>query len=172
MRFRALSTGAAKLKHYKLTAQSASGSSVVSQAEGHTLRTDLPRATGGADTAAQPVIHLLHALAGCELATATYVARRMRLKIGGIRFELEAHRDERGALHLPIDAEPPVPARLLEVRGRAYVDTTEPQSKIDELAARVHVRCPVASMIVASGAVLDVDFVAEPAGSPPSDESG
>ena len=38
-------------------------------------------------------IHLLHALAGCELATATYVARRMRLKIGGIRFELEAHRE-------------------------------------------------------------------------------
>ena len=70
MRFRALSTGAAKLKHYTLSAQSQSGSSVVSQAEGHTLRTDLPRATGGADTAAQPVIHLLHALAGCELAEA------------------------------------------------------------------------------------------------------
>ena len=107
-----------------------------------------------------------------DVPTATYVARRMRLKIGGIRFELEAHRDERGALHLPIDAEPPVPARLLEVRGRAYVDTAEPQSKIDELAARVHVRCPVASMIVASGAVLDVDFVAEPGGSPPPDGSG
>jgi hypothetical protein len=36
----------------------------------------------------------------------------------------------------------------------------------------VHVRCPVASMIVASGAVLDVDFVAEPGGSPPPDGSG
>ena len=167
MRLRALSTGAAKLKHYKLSAVAIGQQRLVAGGGPHAAHRPAAR-DGGADTAAQP-----------DPPAAR--AGGLRARDGDVRRAQDAAENWRHPLRARgapgrarratcrSDAEPPVPARLLEVRGRAYVDTAEPQSKIDELAARVHVRCPVASMIVASGAVLDVDFVAEPGGSPPSD---
>ena len=84
----------------------------------------------------------------------------MKLRIGAISFELEAERDERGALAMPIADEPSAPARLLHVRGVARVSDTEATpEQLRALGRAVHRRCPVANMIVLSGCVLDVDFV-------------
>lgn len=66
-------------------------------------------AQGGSDAAAQPVETLLAALIGCEQATAAFVARHMqpRMDLMRIDFIYYAERDNRGAVALPLDEEPP-----------------------------------------------------------------
>lgn len=133
---------------------------------GHVLRTDVPKKMGGSDAAPQPVEHLLAALVGCTQATATYVGRMMepRLIVDRIDFDVRAHRDERGALELPIESVPAVPARLQRVSGTAMVhfrkgadeEVSEEQLRI--LRDQTEARCPVANMMHASGCVMDMQW--------------
>jgi uncharacterized OsmC-like protein len=131
---------------------------------GHEIHIDVPRAIGGTDTAAEPVYHLLAALAACEAATARYVALKMRPRvvIAGMRFTLNAERNQNGALQLPIDTPPEVWAGLTQIVGTCTVHTEAPQEQVDRLAEQVHVRCPVASMVIASGCVLNLEYIATP----------
>lgn len=134
----------------------------------HVLRTDVPRRMGGTDAAPQPVEHLLAALIGCAQATAVFVGRRMqpRLVVDEIEFDLRAWRDERGALAMPIDELPPVPARLQAVEGTAkvrfnrgrngYGGISEDQMRL--LGEQVEARCPVANMMQASGCKMDIKW--------------
>ena len=134
---------------------------------GHTLQTDVPTNMGGSDTAPQPVETLLAALLGCTQATSIYVGRMMkpRLIIDKIEFvDINAYRDERGALELPIDdVLPTIPARLQYVSGTINVyfkkgmHVTEEQLSI--LAKQTEARCPVANMMHASGCVMDIKWV-------------
>jgi hypothetical protein len=82
---------------------------------GHELVTDVPAQTmGGTDSAPQPVETLLAALLGCTQATAMFVGRHLKPRVLIERLEfvhIVAERDERGALSLPIDVDPSVPAR-------------------------------------------------------------
>eukprot|EP00656_Telonema_subtile_P016093 TRINITY_DN18486_c0_g1_i1.p3 TRINITY_DN18486_c0_g1~~TRINITY_DN18486_c0_g1_i1.p3 ORF type:complete len:105 (-),score=25.57 TRINITY_DN18486_c0_g1_i1:303-617(-) len=100
------------------------------------------------------------ALAGCEQATATFVARRMRIQIGEVRFDLNAVRDERGALGMPIEAEElPAVSRLARISGTAHVETEASQEEVDRLGAQVERRCPVANMVHLSGCELAVRWI-------------
>lgn len=132
---------------------------------GHNLQTDVPKKMGGADTAPQPVEHLLAALVGCTQATAIYVGRTMnpRLIIDKIDFDVEAYRDERGALELPIDKLPTIPARLQCVSGTVKVHFKKGIQVSDEqlgiLGEQTEARCPVANMMHASGCVMDIQWV-------------
>lgn len=165
-------------KSYRISALGRGSASDVATDTGHALRTDVPRKMGGTDSAPQPVEHLLAALAGCCQATAVYVGRSMtpRLLIKRIEFDLEAHRDERGALQRPIEDEPDVPARLQSVSGTARVFLREERKKkgggddssvgaetrdeeIKLLGERTEIRCPVANMMAASGCAMDVVWV-------------
>ena len=129
------------------------------------MATDVPRKVGGQDEAPQPVQLLLGALIGCKQATATFVAMKQRIKIRSMKFDIEAYRDEVGALSLPIDRDPPVPSRLQKVFGTIVVDTDATQDQIDALARQVHHRCPVANMMHLSGCEMDIQWVKKPPGS-------
>jgi uncharacterized OsmC-like protein len=133
---------------------------------GHALQTDLPRLTGGRDQAAQPVETLLAALIGCTQATAMFVARNLRpsrLAIDRIDFDVEAVRDERGALSLPIDVTPDVPSRLRSVAGTVRVHAANngeiDDSVLELLREQTEIRCPVANMMIASGCDLNVRWI-------------
>lgn len=144
-------------KTYGLVADGQGVSTRCQSKDGHIMNTDLPKATGGANTAPQPVYHLLTALVGCKQATAVFVARHMKLRFRGIHFELKAVRDERGALTLPIDAmELPAVSRLQRITGHAYVDTEASVEQLELLKRQVEKRCPVANMIHSSGCELDI----------------
>lgn len=137
------------------TAASNKCSTDIETATGHQLRTDVPRAMGGKDTAAQPVETLLAALAGCTQATALFVGRQMkpRISVKQLEMEFRAERDVRGALSLPIDQDPAFPARLARVHGTIRVHAMKQLSQ-DQLALLQHqteLRCPIANMLVASG---------------------
>lgn len=133
------------------------------------VQTDTPRAAGGNDKFPQPVELLLAALIGCEQATAHFVAQKMRprITIDHMDFSLKARRDQRGALSMtksrdiqvpPSDA---VPSHLQEIKGEVRVYTQSSQSEVDALAMQVHTRCPVASMVHASGCKLDIEWIRE-----------
>ena len=158
-----------ELKYRKYYSISGTGQKSVVTMEtntGHTLQTDVPTKMGGSDTAPQPVETLLAALLGCTQATAIYVGRMMkpRLIIDKIEFvHINAYRDERGALELPIDVLPTIPARLQYISGtiKVYfkkgIHVTEEQLSI--LAEQTEARCPVANMMHASGCIMDLKWV-------------
>jgi putative redox protein len=133
---------------------------------GHCLSTDIPLKMGGKDSAPQPVETLLAAWMGCTQATAIFVGRQLpeRLAIDRIEFDnIQAFRDERGALELPIDTTPPVPSRIQKVTGtiRVYARKGKPISpdQLKILEQQTELRCPVANMMIASGCKMDVQWM-------------
>ncbi len=83
----------------------------------------------------------------------SYVAPHMKIDIneGDISYDIHAERDERGALELPIWESPSTPARLSRVYGTCLISTQATQDDIDKMMEQVHLRCPVANMMIASG---------------------
>jgi uncharacterized OsmC-like protein len=156
------------LKHYKITGVGikASTTTIVSSNDNHRfqIKTDLPKIQGGENEAAQPVELFLASLIGCEQATAMFVARQMqpRVIINKIEFEVEAFRDNQGALMLPFgtdtDSVRPV-SRLMRIYGRAIVYTDGSQKDIDFIEKEVLKRCPIANMVQLSGCEIDIDWV-------------
>jgi len=133
---------------------------------GHTIQTDIPHKMGGKNTAPQPVEYLLAALIGCTQATAIYVGRMMkpRLLIDRIEFDIHGYRDERGALELPIEKVPSIPARLQCVSGTVKVYFKKNGMKVSNeefsiLAEQTEQRCPVANMMYASGCDMDIKWI-------------
>ena len=121
-----------KLYHLRGTGATGINRCDVRTEDGFAITTDTPRAQGGNNEAAQPVLLLLASLCGCEHATARFVAFKMRRRIGKIDFDIRAERDERGALGMGEGgkrrtpcAELPVPARLLRIWGSAAVHAQE-----------------------------------------------
>lgn len=153
-------------KYYSISGTGSMSEVAMMTNSGHALHTDVPIQMGGSDMAPQPVEHLLAALIGCTQATTMYVSRRMspRMTIDTIDFEnFIAYRDERGALDLPIDRLPSCSSRLQYVTGtvrvhfKATSSVTHEQLRI--LAEQTEARCPIASMMHASGCVLDIEWV-------------
>lgn len=174
------------IKTYRLTGHGRRGSTDIRTNTNHAIRTDIPLSMGGENTAPQPVEHLLAAFIGCTQATAIFVGRNMkpRILIDRIEFDIEAERDERGALDClpilpnPLDDEddddhhdnaafPSVPARLQCIKGSIIVHAKNRKGekiKIGDEAMRlleIHTekRCPVANMIVNSGCSMHVKWV-------------
>ena len=145
------------IKSYQLTGIGTGTHVQIDTVTGHRIQTDIPKAMGGQDTAPQPVELLLSSWMGCTQATAMYVYRqiiRMRrqhkkepiknrkgrhninnntttIQLDTIEFEnIVAHRDERGALQLPIQDRPRIPSQLFSITGtiRVYFKTTRPAS--------------------------------------------
>jgi putative redox protein len=151
-------------KHYSISGLGRRSKVTCKTNTNHTLEADVPKKMGGGDEAPQPVEHLLAALLGCTQATAVYVGRMMkpRLIIDKIDFKIEAYRDDRGALSLPITEFPPIPARLQRVTGsivvhfKGGVEVSEEQLRI--LGQQTEARCPVANMMQASGCEMAVHW--------------
>lgn len=178
-RYASTTRGTATTKTYGLSGRSTGAAGcTVDTDTGFQLATDIPKKVGGANSAPQPVELLLASLIGCETATAHFVARhlwpRPQNKIRSIEWStVVAERDERGALHLPIQDAPPVPAGLTRVSGVATVATTGRSAggdtadqitpaQVQELGRIVEERCPVAAMMQASGVALDFTWQLAP----------
>jgi putative redox protein len=164
--FSSLSDGAEYVKSYRLNGKGEKSRVEISTDTGHHLATDVPKKMGGSDAAPQPVETLVAAWMGCTQATAIFVGRQMaeRVLIQKIEFNnIQAYRDERGALELPIHETPSVPSRLQRITGtiRVFSRTKEGLSdeQIELLKEQTEVRCPVANMIVASGCAMEVEWV-------------
>lgn len=153
-------------KSYKICGTGTGSAVEMKTNTNHILHTDVPLKMGGRDAAAQPVEHLLAALIGCTQVTAVYVGRMMkpRLLVDKIEFDLVGYRDERGALELPIEDLPLIPARLERVSGIVKVHFKEGVAPSDlqlkMLKEQTEARCPVANMIHLSGCNMDTEWIA------------
>ena len=79
--------------------------------------------------------------------------------MGRIELDLQAMRDERGAINLPLAAPLPAPARLEHVWGTATVHgTNATPEQIAALGLEVHRRCPIANMMALSGCTFEIDW--------------
>jgi len=151
-------------KSYKIAGTGKGSAVEMTTNTGHELFTDVPQKIGGTDTAPQPVEHLLAALIGCAQATAIFIGRSMkpRLLIDKIEFDVQAHRDARGALQQPIEITPDIPARLQYVSGSAKVffkgDADVSTEQLHILGEQTEARCPVANMMMASGCIMDIHW--------------
>ena len=161
---------------------------------GHSLSTDIPKTMGGGDTAPQPVETLLGAWMGCTQATASFVGRQLlmeKVKLQPVAesttsrrnrrpprtevllefVNIQAYRDEQGALELPIRQTPSVPSRLQRITGIIKVSLVSATGSTDEivfdseeleiLKEQTEARCPIANMIVESGCAMDVEWIQE-----------
>ena len=121
---------------------------------------------GGTNAGSQPVELLLSSLISCETATSQFVARWMkpRMKMDSIEFNIEAMRDQRGSLNLPLSSiilnekEEVISSKLQSITGTAFLTTVASQEEIDELKEHVEQRCPIANMIISSGCELDIQW--------------
>jgi uncharacterized OsmC-like protein len=153
-------------KSYKLQGHGMGTKVEVTTNTGHALTTDIPKVMGGTDEAAQPVETLLASWMGCTQATALFVARHLpeRASIQRIEFKnIEAFRDEQGALQLPIDEIPEIPSRLQRITGtiQVFSRTGLSSEQIELLKMQTEIRCPVANMMIASGCEIDVEWVCD-----------
>ena len=157
------------IKSYQIqgsTSASSKSGVIMTTSTNHTIRTDVPLKMGGKNEAPQPVELLLAAFIGCTQATALFVSRQMkpdRIILDRMEFDIQAVRDEQGALSLPIDQDPPVPSRLQRISGTVRVYAAKQQA-ISDLSLRIlkeqtEQRCPVANMMIASGCDVDVDWI-------------
>jgi putative redox protein len=126
------------------------------------MTTDLPRLSGGKDTAAQPVELLLAALIGCKSATAVFVSRQMKFPLLSVEFNLKAERDPQGALY-KLGQPQPVTAQVQRVWGTATVkllpdSQPESEERLRILHQNVDLRCPVVAMMHNSGIQFDVKW--------------
>ena len=144
-------------KTYELSARGTrcSCDSVVD--DGYRIRSDTPKTAGGGGSAPQPVQLLLSALVGCEQATAHFLARKLRMgSVDSIDFGIKARRDEWGSMASPVDQDAGAVSRLQRISGFAHVHGSISEEEVATLGELVHVRCPVANMVVASGCQLEI----------------
>ena len=149
---------------------------------------------GGGDTAPQPVETLLGAWMGCTQATASFVGRQLLLERSQnqaskkdrprrtevlLEFDnIQATRDEKGALELPIRQTPSLPSRLQRITGTIKVSLVPAttggspttivfdQEELEVLKEQTEARCPIANMLVESGCVMEVEWTQEPDNNP------
>jgi len=176
------------LKSYKLNGTGDASKVTITTDTGHTLITDLPRKMGGSNCAPQPVETLIAAWMGCTQATALFVGRhlmmmsddikrgggrRRRVSIDKLEFEnIQAYRDDRGAVELPINETPGVESRLQRItgiirvfsRGGVGADGNGGEGRLSFeqmklLKEQTEIRCPIANMIISSGCSIDVEWI-------------
>jgi len=160
------------MKVYRLVAHSgARGACEARTSSGFTVKTDLPRSMGGANSGPEPVEVMLAALVACKTSTAHFIARHMwsrpHNRISSIEWtDVQGFRDASIPLALPIDHKPPVTPGLLRISGVASVTPSEDAIKagtiseedVVRLGELVEQRCPLAAMVLASGCELQIKW--------------
>lgn len=105
----------------------------------HTFTIDEPADLGGTDLGANPVEHLLAALASCTVITYQVWAGKLGLRLDGVDVDLSGDIDLRGFFGEDDDVRPGFQGLEVEVR------LTGPESAADylRLADAVNAHCPV-----------------------------
>src|SRR5215468_11464939 len=93
------------------------------------LQADEPAALLGKDTAANPVEHLLHALASCLTTSMVYHASARGIRIDKIESSFEGDLDLRGFLEL----DPAVRKGYQGIRARFQVSANVPDDQLQEI---------------------------------------
>lgn len=108
-----------------------------------------------ADKNMSPLHYTLIALAGCEIATAEFLAKSMGLHLGRIKFnKIEGLIDYRG--YVKGDSTVPLHWQIVNMDAEFETNATEEQFNI--LRERVEKQCPVFGLFKASGCKMNINW--------------
>ena len=105
----------------------------------HEFTIDEPPALGGENVGANPVEHLLAALAACQVITVKVWAAKLGVTVDDVDVELSGPIDLRGFLGVDAAVRP----GLSEIEVTARISGPEPAGAYDELIRKVEEHCPV-----------------------------
>ena len=111
----------------------------------HSFTIDEPPALGGQDVGANPVEHLLAALAACQVITVKVWAAKLGVTVDDVDVELSGPIDLRGFLGVDPDVRP----GFGEIEVTARISGPEPAGAYDELIRKVEEHCPVLDNLTA-----------------------
>jgi len=112
------------------------------KARHHELVVDEPKELGGTDQGANPIEHLLAALASCLLIAIKFHAQKRKIRIDEIEVETKGFLDLRGFMGIG-DVKP----GLQKIEVNLRIKSPEPEEKIKELIEFVEAHCPVADTL-------------------------
>lgn len=111
----------------------------------HEFTIDEPPALGGENVGANPVEHLLAALASCQVITVKVWAAKLGLVVDDVTVELAGPLDLRGFFGVDAD----VRAGLGQIEVTTRILGPEPTGAYDELVRKVEEHCPVLDNLTA-----------------------
>ena len=111
----------------------------------HEFTIDEPPALGGENVGANPVEHLLAALAACQVITVKVWAAKLGVAVDDVRVELAGPLDLRGFFGVASD----VRAGFEEIEVTTRIVGPEEASAYDELIRKVEEHCPVLDNLTA-----------------------
>jgi uncharacterized OsmC-like protein len=117
---------------------------LVGDPEGFEIRTDMPRAIGGAASAPSPGWLLRAALASCVASLVAIRAATLGVTLDAVEVEADSESDDRGILGIDasVPAGPLSASILVTIRARG-----RPAAELDELARWAIDHCPVADAL-------------------------
>jgi putative redox protein len=120
----------------------------------HTIAIDEPVSFGGKDSAIDPMSTLLASLIGCENVMAQLISKEMKFDLQGISFEVEGNLDVAGLM-----GDLTVKPYFQNVLVKAFLETSEPDERIEELQKAVDLRCPVFRTLKDAGIPIENHWV-------------
>ncbi|KAG2374924.1 hypothetical protein C9374_010298 [Naegleria lovaniensis] len=115
---------------------------------------DEPVSLGGKGTGPTPLELSLASLSGCELITARYIARSMKMEIKTIECtKMQGKIDVRGMRGVS-----GIPAHFTHVDMVYEVETDAEDDRIQDLKSRVEKACPVYQLFKAAGVIMNCEW--------------
>ncbi|MBI4829633.1 MAG: OsmC family protein [Nitrospinae bacterium] len=108
----------------------------------HTVVSDYPVPSGGADAAANPMELLLAALGSCVSAVYVEYAALLDVTLDGVTVELEGEIDLRGLFNVAA-----VESGFQSITYTVRLETGAPREKVDELIRLADEHCPVSDSL-------------------------
>lgn len=119
------------------------GLQVENETRGFKLLIDEPENEGGTNTGMTPVEALLAALGSCQTICAFAFARLKRINLEGFHVELEGDLDPDGFM----GKDPNVRNGFQEIRYTMHFKSDASQEELEEYAAFIESRCPIADCL-------------------------
>ena len=124
------------------------------KAKQHEIILDEPPVVGGNDAGPDPLSYLLASLAGCENIIANMVAQEMNFDLQSLQFDVKGQLDPKG-----MRGQEGARVFFEKVWFKASVLTSESPERLAELKEITDARCPVLTMMKASGIELETEWV-------------
>ncbi|WP_309143116.1 OsmC family protein [Domibacillus sp. A3M-37] len=124
------------------------------KAKQHEIIIDEPPVVGGNNEGPDPLSSLLASLAGCENIVANMVAQEMNFDLQSMNIDVKGQLDPLG-----MRGEAGVQVFFEKVWFKAIVSTSESPERLAELKEKTDARCPVLTMMKASGIELETEWV-------------
>ncbi len=124
------------------------------EARNHKVTIDEPIRLGGTDLGMNPLELLLSSLGACQTIMAQSYAEKMGVKYQHLQVELEGDLDTDG-----YQGKPGAQVGLEEIRYTIYIESDEPQEKLESFIKHIETYCPAFDTLVNPTKVVQKEII-------------